>query len=136
MVPQESEYDRIKKMDSAEIDKLGLLQDIHFDFDKSDLRDEDRQILAKNADNLKKFDFIKITVEGHCDEKGSVEYNLALGEHRARAAFDYLASLGVPAERMKTVSYGKEVPLCTDHTDECAARNRRAHFPITSKVTR
>jgi peptidoglycan-associated lipoprotein len=134
VVPQDSEYDRIKKMDSAEIDKLGLFTDIHFDFDKSDLRDEDRQTLARNADNLKKFDFVKVTVEGHCDEKGSVEYNLALGERRARAAYDYLVSLGVPAERMKTVSYGKEVPLCGEHTEDCWARNRRDHFPVTAKA--
>ena len=67
-------------------------------------------MLAKNADGLKKFDFIRVTVEGHCDERGTVEYNLALGERRAKAAYDYLVSLGVPADRLKTVSYGKEVP--------------------------
>ena len=75
-----------------------------------------------------------ITVEGHCDERGSVEYNLALGERRAKAAYDYLVSLGVPAERLKTVSYGKEIPLCSESNEACWARNRRAHFTVTGKV--
>jgi peptidoglycan-associated lipoprotein len=73
-------------------------------------------------------------VEGHCDERGSVEYNLALGERRAKAAYDYLSSLGVASDRMKTVSYGKEVPLCQEATEECWARNRRDHFAVTGKT--
>ncbi len=72
-------------------------------------------------------------MEGHCDERGTVEYNLALGERRARAAHDYLVSLGVPASRLKTVSYGKEAPLCRDSNEDCWARNRRAHFTMTGK---
>ena len=87
---------------------------IHFDFDKADMREGDRAVLAKNAEVLKKFDFLKVTVEGHCDERGTVEYNLALGERRAKAAYDYLVSLGVPADRLKTVSYGKEIPVCSE----------------------
>jgi peptidoglycan-associated lipoprotein len=134
VVPQQSEYDRIKAMSTDEIEKLGLLAEIHFDFDRSDIREGDRQILAKNAEVLKKFDFLKLSVEGHCDERGSVEYNLALGERRAKAAYDYLASLGVAADRMKTVSYGKEVPLCQQSTEECWARNRRAHFTVSGKT--
>jgi peptidoglycan-associated lipoprotein len=133
-VPQQSEYDRIKAMSTDEIEKLGLLAEIHFDFDRSDIREGDRQILAKNAEVLKKFDFLKISVEGHCDERGSVEYNLALGERRAKAAYDYLASLGVGADRMKSVSYGKEVPLCQQSTEECWARNRRAHLTVSGKT--
>jgi peptidoglycan-associated lipoprotein len=113
---------------------MGLLGDVHFDYDSAELRDVDRQVLNQNADVLKKYDFIRITVEGHCDERGSVEYNLALGERRAKAAFDYLVSLGVPADRMRTVSYGKEVPLCTDSNEECWTRNRRDHFAVTGKV--
>jgi len=127
------EYSRIKGMTADEIDKLGLFQDIHFDYDKSDIREGDRQILSKNAEALKKFDFIRITVEGHCDERGTVEYNLALGERRARAAADYLISLGVAADRIKNVSYGKEVPLCTQSGEDCWARNRRGHFAVTGK---
>jgi peptidoglycan-associated lipoprotein len=121
-------------MSADEIDRLGLLTDIHFDYDKFDLREGDRQLLSKNAETLKRFDFIKITIEGHCDERGSVEYNLALGERRAKAAFDYLASLGVEAGRMKTVSYGKEVPLCQESNEDCWARNRRDHFAVTGKT--
>jgi peptidoglycan-associated lipoprotein len=134
VAPVPDEYARLKAMSAEEIEKSGLLKEIHFDFDKSDIREQDRPILAQNAEALKKFDFLRITVEGHCDERGTVEYNLALGERRAKAAFDYLASLGVPADRLKTVSYGKEVPLCTQSTEECWARNRRAHFTVSGKA--
>jgi len=121
-------------MDVAELDRLGLLQDAHFDFDKADIREADRSVLSKDADVLKKYDFLRLTVEGHCDERGTVEYNLALGERRAKAAQDYLVALGVPAERLKTVSYGKESPLCTEHEESCWQRNRRAHLRITGKA--
>jgi peptidoglycan-associated lipoprotein len=134
VVPQPDEYDRLRAMASDQLDKTGLLADIHYEYDKADLRDQDRQVLAQNADVLKKYDFLVVTVEGHCDERGSVEYNLALGERRARAAFDYLVSLGVPTERLKSVSYGKEIPLCTDSNEACWARNRRAHFAVTGKT--
>jgi len=134
VAPQADEYERIRAMASDEIERLGLLADIHFEYDAYDLREGDREILNRNAEALKKFDFIKITIEGHCDERGSVEYNLALGERRARAAYEYLASLGVPAERMKTVSYGKEIPLCSESNEDCWARNRRDHFAVTGKV--
>ena len=117
-----------------EIERMGLLSEVHFDFDKFDVREGDARILEKNADALKRFDFLKVTIEGHCDERGTVEYNLALGERRAKAAYDYLIALGVPVERMKTVSYGKEVPLCKESTEECWARNRRAHFTVTGRV--
>ncbi|PYQ14826.1 MAG: peptidoglycan-associated lipoprotein Pal [Acidobacteria bacterium] len=132
--PIVDDYERLRQTASDEIEKMGLLADIHFDYDKAELRDGDRQILARNAETLKKFDFLKITVEGHCDERGSVEYNLALGERRTKAAHDYLASLGVAPDRMKTVSYGKEVPICQDSTEECWARNRRDHFAVTGKT--
>jgi peptidoglycan-associated lipoprotein len=132
--PQVDEYARIKAMGVDEIDRMGLLADIHFDFDKSDIRDGDRVILAKIAEVLKKFDFLRITVEGHCDERGTVEYNLALGERRARAAYDYLISLGVAADRHKSVSYGKEIQVCSESTEDCWARNRRAKFTVTGKA--
>ncbi|MET0555688.1 MAG: OmpA family protein [Vicinamibacteria bacterium] len=133
VAPALSEYDQLRQKSIDEIEKMGLLGDIHFDLDSSDLRDQDRQILSQNADTLKKFDFLTITVEGHCDERGSVEYNLALGERRAKVAYDYLVSLGVSASRLKNVSYGKEVSLCQDSTEECYARNRRDHFAVTGK---
>jgi peptidoglycan-associated lipoprotein len=132
--PQLNEYDRLKVMASDEIDRLGLLKDVRFDYDRADIREADRQVLAENAEVLKKFDFIRVTIEGHCDERGTVEYNLALGERRARAASDYLASLGVAADRLKTVSYGKEVPVCQQSNEDCWSRNRRDHFAVTGKV--
>ena len=132
--PQLDEYGRLKVMASDEIDRLGLLKDVRFDYDSADLRDSDRQVLAENAEVLKKFDFIRVTIEGHCDERGTVEYNLALGERRARVAFDYLASLGVAADRMKSVSYGKEIPVCQQSNEDCWARNRRDHFAVTGKA--
>jgi peptidoglycan-associated lipoprotein len=132
--PQVDEYARLKAMASDEIDRMGLLQEIYFDLDKSDIREADRAVLSKNADTLKKFDFLKVTVEGHCDERGTVDYNLALGERRARAAYDYLVSLGVPADRLRTVSYGKEIPVCTASTEDCWQRNRRAKFTVSGKT--
>ena len=134
LAPQLNEYDRLKVMASDEIDRMGLLKDVRFDYDRADIREADRPLLAENAEVLKKFDFIRVTIEGHCDERGTVEYNLALGERRARAASDYLVSLGVGAERLKTVSYGKEVPVCQQSNEECWSRNRRDHFAVTGKA--
>ena len=108
------------------------VQDLHFDYDKSDVRSEDQPILQQDATALKQIlsidpNFV-ITIEGHCDERGSAEYNLGLGDRRASATKDALVALGVPGDKLKTISYGKERPLCTDATEECYARNRRAHF--------
>ena len=83
------------------------------------------------AENLKKFDFLTVTVEGHCDERGTVEYNLALGERRAQSTYDYLVSLGVAASRFKTISYGEERPFCTESNEACWQKNRRARFVIS-----
>ncbi|MFI4945920.1 MAG: peptidoglycan-associated lipoprotein Pal, partial [Burkholderiales bacterium] len=132
--PQQDEYARLRAMSAEEIEKSGLLGEVYFEFDRAELRDADLPTLTKNAEALKRFDFLRITVEGHCDERGTVEYNLALGERRARAAYDYLVSLGVPASRLKTVSYGKEVPACQASTEECWQKNRRAHFTVTGKT--
>jgi peptidoglycan-associated lipoprotein len=131
--PAVDEYSRIKAMDFDSINRLGLLLDAHFDFDRSDVREDDRAALNRDAETLRRFDFLLVTVEGHCDERGSVEYNLALGERRARAATDYLVSLGVPAARLKQVSYGKEAPTCQEHAETCWARNRRAHVTVSGK---
>lgn len=108
------------------------VQDIHFDYDKSEVRAQDQSILQADATALKQIfsldsNFI-VTIEGHCDERGSAEYNLALGDRRAAAARDALSAMGVPADKLKTVSFGKERPLCTDASEDCYARNRRAHF--------
>jgi peptidoglycan-associated lipoprotein len=111
----------------------GLLGDVYFDFDKSDLRDEARSRLARNADWLKAHTEFEVTIEGHCDERGTNEYNLALGERRAAAAKDYLSSLGVGASRLRTLSYGEERPQCMDQGESCWSRNRRAHFVVTGR---
>ena len=132
--PPVDEYARLQSMDSDEIDRMRLFDEVFFDLDKSEIREADRAILSKNAETLKKFDFLRVTVEGHCDERGSVDYNLALGERRARAAFDYLVSLGVPEDRLRTVSYGKEVPTCSASTEECWQANRRAKFTVSGKT--
>jgi peptidoglycan-associated lipoprotein len=135
VAPQVDEYSRIKAMSADEIDKLGLLGTIYFDFDSANIRDSERATLAKDAEVLKKYDFLRVTIEGHCDERGTIEYNIALGERRAQAVIDYLVSLGVPRERLKNVSYGKEVPVCTQSTEACWAQNRRAKPTVTSKTT-
>lgn len=108
------------------------VQDLHFEYDKSDIRPEDQSVLQGDATALKTIfqmdpNFV-VTIEGHCDERGSGEYNLALGDRRASATKDALVALGVPGDKLRTISYGKERPLCTDATEECYARNRRAHF--------
>jgi peptidoglycan-associated lipoprotein len=108
----------------------GPLKDVHFAFDSYELDDEARAVLRENANWLLDHPREKVEIEGHCDERGTVEYNLALGAKRARAVKDYLVSLGVAADRMTTISYGEELPLCTEHNEECWARNRRAHFVL------
>jgi len=110
-----------------------LLKDIHFDFDKYDIRPQDAEILKENAALLKKYPKVKIQIEGHCDERGTNEYNMALGERRANSTKNYLISLGIPAERMTTISYGEERPVDPGHNEEAWAKNRRAHFIITAK---
>lgn len=121
---------------SAELDELnrkGYLQDAYFDYDQSDLRDDARTALSANAEWLKRYPSIQLLVEGHADERGTSAYNLALGDRRANAARDYLTSLGVAATRVRTVSYGKERPFCTEGSEDCWQQNRRAHFVITAK---
>jgi peptidoglycan-associated lipoprotein len=109
------------------------LGDVFFDLDRSDLRPEGRTTLQKNAEWMKRWTSTVVTVEGHCDSRGSSEYNLALGDRRAAAVREYLVSLGIPASRITTVSKGKEQPFCTEETEECWQQNRRGHFIITAK---
>jgi peptidoglycan-associated lipoprotein len=117
----------------GEVFETKLLKDIHFDFDKYDIRREDEEILRENAALLKKYPKVKIQVEGHCDERGTVEYNLALGERRANHTKKYLISLGIASNRVSTISYGKERPLDKGHNEEAWANNRRAHIVVLSK---
>ncbi len=116
-----------------ELNRDSPLKPVFYELDSSDLSSEAQQVLQENAGVLKKFDSWQITVEGHCDERGTAEYNLALGERRAIAARDYLVSLGIPAARVKTVSYGKEFPFDQGHSESAWSKNRRAHFVITAK---
>jgi peptidoglycan-associated lipoprotein len=109
----------------------GPLADIHFDYDQSALSDEARAILEKHALWLQNHREAKVMVEGHCDERGTVEYNLALGNQRAQVTHDYLVSLGVAADRLRTTSYGKERPIDPGHDEAAWARNRRAHFAVS-----
>jgi peptidoglycan-associated lipoprotein len=108
----------------------GPLKDIHFPFDSYELDESSRNMLRENADWLKDHRDAKVEIEGHCDERGTVEYNLALGAKRARAAKEYLVALGVAADRLTTISYGEELPLCHEHDEECWQQNRRAHFVV------
>lgn len=104
------------------------LKDIHFDFDESAIRDDSKKLLNENAEWFRKHPSAKVTIEGHCDERGSSEYNLALGERRARATRDYLVAAGVAANRVSTISFGKERPFVTGHDESAWKWNRRAHF--------
>jgi peptidoglycan-associated lipoprotein len=104
------------------------VRDAYFDYDKADIRPDARVALSTTADFLKKYPSIKVIIEGHCDERGSTEYNLGLGDRRANAVKQYLVSLGVSADRLSTVSFGKEKPFCTEHNEACWQQNRRGHF--------
>jgi peptidoglycan-associated lipoprotein len=116
-----------------ELNKEGLLKPVFFEYDAADLSPEAQQTLNQNASVLKQHPTWVVTIEGHCDERGTAEYNLALGERRTVSARTYLVSLGVPADRLHTVSYGKEFPFDPGHTEAAWAKNRRAHFVITAK---
>jgi peptidoglycan-associated lipoprotein len=107
------------------------VKDAYFDYDKADVRPDARDALSQTAQFLRSYPQIKVVIEGHCDERGSTEYNLALGDRRAAAAKQFLASLGITADRMETVSYGKERPFCSASTDECYQQNRRAHIVMS-----
>jgi peptidoglycan-associated lipoprotein len=104
------------------------VRDALFDFNKANIRPDAAEALSKTSDFLKNYPQVKVTIEGHCDERGSTEYNLVLGDRRANAAKQYLISLGIAADRINTVSYGKEKPFCMEHNETCWQLNRRAHF--------
>jgi peptidoglycan-associated lipoprotein len=110
-----------------------LLKDVHFGFDRYDLTPKAREILAQNADLLLQHSRVKIQIEGHCDERGTIEYNLALGVRRSNTTKEYLMSLGVSPDRISTISYGEEMPVDPRHNEQAWAKNRRAHFIILSR---
>ncbi len=109
------------------------LDPIYFDFDKYSIRDDMRKIIDANAETLKQNANIKIRIEGNCDERGTNEYNMALGERRARSAKNYLVTMGISADRIEIISYGEERPVCKEHNEDCWWKNRRADFIIISK---
>lgn len=104
------------------------LQEVFFDFDKATIRDDAKPVLEKNARWLAENPDVKIRIEGHCDERGTNEYNLVLGDRRAQAVKDFLVNLGIAPQRIGTISFGEENPICRDSTEECFQKNRRAHF--------
>jgi peptidoglycan-associated lipoprotein len=107
---------------------LKEVRDAYFDYDKADLRPDARAAITKTADFLKSYPQIKVRIEGHCDERGSTEYNLGLGDRRANAVKQFLVSLGITADRVESVSFGKEKPFCTESNEACWSQNRRGHF--------
>jgi peptidoglycan-associated lipoprotein len=120
-----------KSLDQLNAEKP--LGDVYFDLDQSNIRDDAKPLLQRNADYMKKWTSIVSSIEGHCDSRGSSEYNLALGARRADAVKSYLVNLGIQPSRLTTVSKGKEQPVCTDETESCWQQNRRGHFIITAK---
>ncbi len=130
-VPTEEEL--FEKMSLEELNAKKPLGDVYFVLDSSELDEKARTALQKDVDWMKKWTSTKVTVEGHCDSRGTSEYNLALGERRSTAVKNYLASLGIGAERVQTVSKGKEQPVCSEEAESCWSQNRRGHFIITAK---
>jgi len=110
------------------------LQDIYYQFDSTELREVAQETLKKNADWMKNNPKAQVEIEGHCDDRGTAEYNLALGAKRAQVAKEFLVNQGIAAERLVTISYGKEAPACFDQTEECRVKNRRARFVIFTEV--
>jgi peptidoglycan-associated lipoprotein len=122
--------DALRKGDSSATAGTGPLKDVFFEFDRYDLKADARDTLKTNADWLKRNPAARIEIEGHCDERGTNEYNLALGAKRAQAAKDYLVTLGITSERLSTISYGEEISVCKEQTDSCWQQNRRARFVV------
>ena len=133
VVPPEPAADSLSARDIDDINRNSPFQPLFYALDQSEVDAAGQQVLNANAEILKKYPTWVITIEGHADERGSAEYNLALGERRALAARNYLVSLGISADRLRTVSYGKEFPFDPGHDEAAWAKNRRAHFVVTSK---
>jgi peptidoglycan-associated lipoprotein len=136
VVVEEPELTEEEIFMSKTLDEINLeapLQMIHFDYDKYFIRDDAKPVLEENAEWLKKYDTLVFLIEGHCDERGTEEYNLALGEKRAKSTLDYLTSLGISSDRIRTISYGKSMPLDPAHNEVSWQKNRRAQFLIIKK---
>ncbi len=126
-----SSLDRARSGRGPEED--GILKDVHFGYDSAEVESSERGRLDENVDWLRQNSRAKIELEGHCDSRGTIEYNLGLGAKRAKAVKDYLVGQGIGGDRISTISYGKELPLCQEETDACWARNRRVHAVILGK---
>lgn len=131
--PVLSEEEIFVRKSLEELNQEMPLKMIHFDFDKSFIREDAKPVLEANAAWLNKWKSVKALIEGHCDERGTEEYNMALGERRARSTVDYLISLGIQPDRLKTISYGKSQPLDMGHNEIAWAKNRRAQFTAIEK---
>jgi peptidoglycan-associated lipoprotein len=134
--PEATALDESQLFERMTLEQLNAsqpLNDVFFDYDQNLLRDDARQVLQRNAQWLSKWPQTKIRIDGHCDERGTTEYNLALGDQRAITVRDYLTSLGVSRDRIQTVTLGRESPFCTSTGESCWAQNRRGHFVITAK---
>jgi len=131
--PELSEEEIFMSKSLEEINLAAPLKMIHFDYDRYFIRDDAKPVLEANASWLRKFTTTKILIEGHCDERGTEEYNLALGEKRAKSTSDYLVSLGISPDRIKIISYGKSQPLDSGHNEIAWQKNRRAQFLIIEK---
>jgi len=131
--PVISESDEFSSRSLEELNRESPLQPVFFQYDSDDVSPEGQTVLAANFEILRRYPTWMITIEGHCDERGSPEYNLALGESRALAVREYLTELGLATSRIRTVSYGKEFPFDPGSTEEAWAKNRRAHFVITDR---
>jgi peptidoglycan-associated lipoprotein len=131
--PEPVREDPISSASIDEINKNSPLKPVFFEYDSDELSSDAQRTLDEDATVLKRNATWTVTIEGHCDERGTAEYNLALGERRAVAARAYLVSLGIPADRLRTVSYGKEFPFDPGHSETAFSQNRRAHFVVTAK---
>lgn len=139
--PEKITEPKVAKIESKDIpakytEEQDVFKDIHFDFDKYDIRDDAKPVLHSISSWLIKNNSAKFLIEGHCDERGTNEYNLALGDRRAKATKDFLVSLGVSSNRIEIISYGEEKPLCTEQNEDCWAKNRRAHFVVLKEAGR
>ena len=129
--PEPSTTSSLEALRKGETAAAGPLKDIAFNFDSAALSETARATLKANAEWLKGNPAARVQIEGHCDERGAADYNMALGAKRAQAAMDYLATLGIAANRLSTISYGEEIPVCKEHNEECWAKNRRARFVVS-----
>ena len=128
--PASSSLDALQRGESTATPASSPLKDVYFDFDRYDLRADAREILKANSAWLKANPGAQVQIEGHCDERGTTEYNVALGSRRSESVKDYLVTLGTSADRLSTISYGEEVPVCREQTEDCWQKNRRVRFVV------